>query len=267
MTSAASRSLQRGVARSGAATSWALTLLLLGPACALSEQQQDDWQEPDSLASHSMTALHTPEIVPADAGAPGEDGGGGCVAETEQELCALYSSGCGEVAGFDSCGDWREVGSCGSCAADQHCVGGACLAWSYTWITAAWGTCSASCGGGTRARDVLCQREDGALVADLFCTGPPPQDSETCNTNPCVNCALISAANPTWEVCETGPSYCAGVFGDGHSGTTCHDFCAAVGLPCTMRRGGEPGCIKESTTFACGVDNGHNSDWCECGTP
>lgn len=245
---------------------WVLTLLWLWPACALSDRQQDDW--PDANNQVSVAPTNRPSLVPSDGGAPSEDSGS-CVAQTDQELCTQYTATCGTLAGFDSCGDWREVGSCGTCAADQHCVGNGCLAWSYDWLTTAWSPCSASCGGGTRTRDVTCGREDGVLVADIFCTGTAPPDTETCNPAPCVNCAAIHAANPEWVVCQSGPSFCAGVFNDGDTGTTCHDFCAPVGLPCTARHGGGGGtsCIKEATTFACGADTGHISDWCECGTP
>ncbi len=82
---------------------------------------------------------------------------------------------------------------------------------------------------------------------------------------PEVDCSLISAENPAWEVCETGPSTCAGVFGDGAG---CVAYCAAAGLVCQARYGGEPGCIKEpANPLDCFEDNGHQSDWCECGVP
>lgn len=76
------------------------------------------------------------------------------------------------------------------------------------------------------------------------------------------DCALISA-NSAWEVCETGASYCAGVFTDGAG---CESYCAAAGLTCTARYGGEPGCQKEpQNVLSCDDSNGHRSDWCECG--
>jgi len=78
-----------------------------------------------------------------------------------------------------------------------------------------------------------------------------------------VDCSRISAANPTWEVCETGIEECAGVFGDGAG---CDAYCAAAGLICKARFGGEPGCNKEpQNVLQCGDNNGHTSDWCVCG--
>lgn len=77
-----------------------------------------------------------------------------------------------------------------------------------------------------------------------------------------VDCAAIEAANPAWEVCETGPGFCAGVFTDGAG---CEAYCAAAGLACHAKYGGEPGCVKEpANVLACGDANGHQSDWCEC---
>ncbi len=88
-------------------------------------------------------------------------------------------------------------------------------------------------------------------------------DDDDDDTGTGVDCALISAANPAWEVCETGPDTCAGVFTDGAG---CAAYCAPAGLACTARYGGEPGCIKEpQNVLDCHEDNGHQSDWCECG--
>ncbi len=74
-------------------------------------------------------------------------------------------------------------------------------------------------------------------------------------------CSRISAANPAWEVCETGENYCAGVFTDGAG---CDAYCAAAGLVCTAKREASPGCRIDPGTLVCGQDSGHQSDWCEC---
>ncbi len=79
------------------------------------------------------------------------------------------------------------------------------------------------------------------------------------------DCSLISQTNPAWEVCETGDDYCNGVFTDGAG---CGAYCAAAGMVCVRRYGGEPGCIKEpQNVLSCGDVNGHQSDWCECEFP
>ncbi len=91
----------------------------------------------------------------------------------------------------------------------------------------------------------------------------PPDDDDDDTVAP-VDCSLISA-NPAWEVCETGHDYCNGVFTDGAG---CTAYCAAAGLVCTARYGGEPGCQKEPhNPLTCGESNGHDSDWCDCNRP
>jgi len=77
-----------------------------------------------------------------------------------------------------------------------------------------------------------------------------------------VDCSLISSANSAWEVCESTVGHCAGVFADGAG---CDAFCAAAGLACFAKFGGEPGCVKEpNTVLGCGDGTHHQSDWCEC---
>jgi hypothetical protein len=72
-------------------------------------------------------------------------------------------------------------------------------------------------------------------------------------------------ANAAWEVCEETSTTCKGVFTDGAG---CVVYCAAAGMTCTARFGGEPGCQKEpQNVLGCGDNNGHLSDWCECEGP
>lgn len=91
-------------------------------------------------------------------------------------------------------------------------------------------------------------------------TDPPVDTGE-----PDLDCNDIAMANPAWEVCDVSDSHCSGVFTDGAG---CNAFCAAAGLTCTARYGGEPGCQLElQNPWSCDADNGHMSDWCQCGTP
>lgn len=62
---------------------------------------------------------------------------------------------------------------------------GAAAVYTYSWDTGTYGTCSATCGGGTQSRLVVCKRNDGLVVADNNCTGPKPADSISCNTQEC----------------------------------------------------------------------------------
>ena len=88
-------------------------------------------------------------------------------------------------------------------------------------------------------------------------------DSGFPTTQSDVDCLQISAANSAWEVCEQSETECAGVFTDGAG---CRAYCAAAGLVCTERYGGEPNCNKEpQNVLDCDANNGHQSDWCVCG--
>jgi len=74
----------------------------------------------------------------------------------------------------------------------------------------------------------------------------------------CTGIAAVSA----FEVCEESSTTCAGVF---TNGVGCDAYCAAAGMICTARFGGEPNCQKEALSpIDCGASNGHASDWCEC---
>lgn len=84
--------------------------------------------------------------------------------------------------------------------------------------------------------------------------GPPPQGA----------CDGIRAV-ADFEVCSETPETCAGVFSNGAG---CAAYCAAAGMLCQARFGGEPGCMQEpQSPIDCAADNGHASDWCECVRP
>jgi len=105
--------------------------------------------------------------------------------------------------------------------------------------------------------------EHGGQLYEVRIIEVPQDDDDAGDDDDATDCSAISAANPAWEVCETGPDFCAGVFTDGAG---CEAYCAPAGLQCTARFGGEPGCVKEpENVLDCFENNGHQSDWCECG--
>jgi len=92
------------------------------------------------------------------------------------------------------------------------------------------------------------------------CSAPETCQNGTCE-GPAVDCSGIDN-HPTFELCDSGPDYCAGVFTNGEG---CGTFCAAAGLLCSARYGGDTGCVQEpQNVLSCGDNNGHLSDWCEC---
>jgi hypothetical protein len=56
---------------------------------------------------------------------------------------------------------------------------------TYHWSTTSWGSCSASCGGGTQTRTVVCQDDLQQTVDDQLCGTGKPTASQECNTQSC----------------------------------------------------------------------------------
>ncbi len=87
---------------------------------------------------------------------------------------------------------------------EESCNNQACPI--YSWDTSlGWSECSATCGGGTQTRTVLCRDDGGNLADEAFCPTPKPDVSQTCNADPCYNYA--------WQVGEYGA--CSATCGDG----------------------------------------------------
>ncbi len=61
-----------------------------------------------------------------------------------------------------------------------------------------WGSCSASCGGGTQTRLVECRSTIGYTVNDWQCTGTMPANSQSCNTQSCTTYSWVTG---TWGSC------------------------------------------------------------------
>jgi Thrombospondin type 1 domain len=140
----------------------------------------------------------------------------GCWPPSDAEFCTAHSYVCGTLSATDACGQARSV-ACGACAADSHCEQGACIAYTYTWSTGEWSSCSASCDGGTQSRSVSCKRDDGTVVDDSKCGGSKPAGSGTCNTQPCnppsgpviVDTPLVSATQIglSWQAVAGATEY------------------------------------------------------------
>jgi len=95
---------------------------------------------------------------------------------------------------------------------------------------------------------------DMATFKLVKCTGTPP-------ANPCSGIS----ANKNYELCAWTATTCAGNY---LNGAGCKTYCAAAGMVCTARFGGDKGCKKEpQNPIACNASNGHLSDWCECAYP
>ena len=82
--------------------------------------------------------------------------------------------------------------------------------WTYSWSIGGWGTCSATCGGGTQTRTVTCIRSgDNRTFGDNVCTafgaGTKPPTSQPCNTQSCVQ-----VYTGVGSCRASGSAYCSG---------------------------------------------------------
>ncbi len=57
--------------------------------------------------------------------------------------------------------------------------------YTYEWIIVSWGACSMPCATGTQTGVIGCERDDGDIVEDTYCSGIPPVSTRTCNTQKC----------------------------------------------------------------------------------
>jgi len=159
--------------------------------------------------------------------------------------CAGAADDCGGTCPLDDC-----AGQCCSticCAAGRVCdsAGACCLPQTCGQLGYSCGLHDNGCGG-----DVNCGGCSGSDVCQLG----------QCTT-PAVDCSGI-AANSAYELCDSGADFCAGVY---TNSAGCAAYCAAAGLSCSERYGGEPGCLLElNNPWGCDDDNGHASDWCVC---
>ncbi|MDR0651219.1 MAG: hypothetical protein LBG59_07685, partial [Candidatus Peribacteria bacterium] len=109
---------------------------------------------------------------------------------------------------------------------------------TYSWSTSSYGSCSASCGGGTQTRTVTCKSSDGSTVADSYCSGTKPTTSQSCNTQLCPTNGSCGSANgssrisaPTSNLCSAGTA--SSVSGSGPRTWTCNGSNGGVNANCS----------------------------------
>lgn len=121
---------------------------------------------------------------------------------------------------------------------------------TYTWNIGAYGSCSVTCGGGTKVRTVYCQDQNGTTVADNLCSQPKPATSESCNNTDA--CPVYSYS---WYVTQgTCSKQCGGgtatdtVVCKRNDGSIVNDsYCAAVVKPPTTRTCNTDACPETYT--------------------
>jgi Reprolysin (M12B) family zinc metalloprotease/Disintegrin/Thrombospondin type 1 domain/Reprolysin family propeptide len=111
---------------------------------------------------------------------------------------------CGDSGNANTCYQWNDADNvllkeqdgipCGS---GQQCKSGSCVdsntlnPVTYDWNIGLWGSCSKTCGSGTRTRSIECRDNTGDVVSDSNCvsSSAKPSATEACNTDTC-HCLL-----------------------------------------------------------------------------
>lgn len=85
-------------------------------------------------------------------------------------------------------------------ATSQSCNSQTCTA-DYSWNVGPYGTCSKTCGSGSKYRNVTCQSKTGVYVAENYCTVTKPDTSTACNTDSCPS-DTFNWIPGTWSSCS-----------------------------------------------------------------
>ncbi len=87
---------------------------------------------------------------------------------------------------------------------------------TYHWVYSAWSNCKKPCGGGTKTRTINnCERDDGQIVDNSYCTESPSLKT-SCNTQPC--CTKVDSYWKSWQNYDKCKYYSKGELGAPSSG-------------------------------------------------
>ncbi len=118
---------------------------------------------------------------------------------------------------------------------------------TFDWDVGTFSNCSASCGGGSQSRSVICMRSDGLTAADADCPGSKPATSRACNTQACAPTYTYAWSTGVFGACS---SSCGG--GSQTRSVTCqrNDGVSVADSYCS---GSKPAASQACNTQACVV--------------
>ncbi|MCK9596060.1 hypothetical protein M0R19_02670 [Candidatus Pacearchaeota archaeon] len=121
--------------------------------------------------------------------------------------------------------------------------------YTYRWNSTGWGSCSATCGGGTKSEMFKCIREDKVIVNDDKCPTPKPTNNANCNTQHCewrsdgsgcraTGAGIFKCSDVSGQICDDGFywSKYRSDLGSGSGDMTCY---------------GDWGCCASSHSYEC----------------
>jgi hypothetical protein len=133
----------------------------------------------DGILSGTASLTSCAELSPASCSAPwNQSVAHGQTVTAFTASTVAFGTSCAAVQQSRTCSNGTLSGS----ASNASC---SVAAPTYAWSAGSFGSCSATCGGGTQSRAVSCLRQDGVAVADLNCASPKPATTQSCNTQSC----------------------------------------------------------------------------------
>lgn len=135
----------------------------------------------------------------------------------------------------------------------QACNVGACV--PNQWVVGGFGSCSASCGGGTQSQTVVCQDGNGNVIGDSNCTDPKPATSQSCNTQACVTYSWVGGGfGQCSATCGGGTQTQTIACQDNNGNSVASSFCSSPPPPSS----------QSCNTQACLTYNWVSSGWSTC---
>jgi len=144
-------------------------------------------------------------------------------------------------------------------ATSQTCNSDACEV--DHWVASGFGSCSATCGGGTQTQTVICQNSANVTVDNSRCTTAMPATSQACNTQVCLTYSWQVSGFGACSVTCGGGTQTQSVFCQDSNGKTVdNSFCNAAAMPATSQ-----GCNPQACMTYNWRQNGFGACSAACG--